>query len=86
MSQKLSVDGFKWRKDKFRFGEEFMQIYEEESDKRCMLISSVNTKYLRATQLHSDLPFLPKRLKNVKSSCLICMARKKYVIQIKALK
>ena len=33
MSQKLPVDGFKWRKDLFRFNEEFIENYDEDSDK-----------------------------------------------------
>ena len=33
VSQKMSVDGFKWRKDKLLFGQEFMQNYDEDCDK-----------------------------------------------------
>ena len=33
MSQKLPVDGFKRRKDLFRFNEEFIENYDEDSDK-----------------------------------------------------
>ena len=33
MSQKLPVDGFQRRKDKFMFDEEFIQNYESDSDK-----------------------------------------------------
>ena len=33
MSQKLPVDSFKWRKDLFRFNEEFIENYDEDSDK-----------------------------------------------------
>ena len=33
MSQKLPVDGFKWRKDLFRFNEEFIENYDEDNDK-----------------------------------------------------
>ena len=33
MPQKLPVDGFKWRKDLFRFNEEFIENYDEDSDK-----------------------------------------------------
>ena len=32
MSQKLSVDGFKCRKDKVRSDEEFIKNYDEDSD------------------------------------------------------
>ena len=34
MSQKMSAYGFKWRQDLFRFDEEFIQKYDEHSDKR----------------------------------------------------
>ena len=37
MSRNLLVDGFKWRKDKFIFDEEFMQNYDKDSDKRYIL-------------------------------------------------
>ena len=33
MSQKLPVDSFEWKKDKFTFDKEFTQNYNEKSDK-----------------------------------------------------
>ena len=36
-SQKLPAYGFKWRKDLFRFDKEFIQSYDEDSDKGYIL-------------------------------------------------
>ena len=33
MSQKLPVSGFKWKKYMLKFNEEFIKIYDEDSDK-----------------------------------------------------
>ena len=33
VSQKLPVDGFKWRNDKFNFYKDFIQSYDEISNK-----------------------------------------------------
>ena len=45
MLKKLPVDGFEWRKGKFRFHEEFIQEFDEDSDKRYVL--EVGVKYPR---------------------------------------
>lgn len=34
MSQKMSVDGFKWKKNKCRFPQTFIQYYDDGNDKR----------------------------------------------------
>ena len=39
MSQKLSVDSFKWRKDLFRFDEKFIREYDEYSDEEFICYS-----------------------------------------------
>ena len=33
MSQKLYVDGFKWKQKKFRFTQKFIQNYDDDSNK-----------------------------------------------------
>ena len=43
MLKKLPVDGFKWRKDKVRFYEEFIQDFDEDSDRGYVL--EVGVKY-----------------------------------------
>ena len=45
MSQKLPVDGFKWKKNMLKFNEEFIKNYDEDSDKRYVL--EVDVEYLK---------------------------------------
>ena len=85
MSQKLPVNGFKWVNNEIN--EEFIKNYDENSDKEYIL--EVDIKYPRKLHdLHSDLPFLPKRMKIDKCKKLVCNLRnkKKYVVHIKSLK
>ena len=70
MSQKLPVNGFKWVKNTSKIDEEFTKNYDEDSDKRYIL--EVDVKYPRKLHdLHSDLPFLPKRMKIDKCKKLV---------------
>ena len=58
MSQELSVDGFKWRNDTFQ--EEFIQSYDENSDKLCIL--KVDVECLKdLKKVHSDLTILTRK-------------------------
>ena len=85
MSQKLPVNGFKWVNNEIN--EEFIKNFDENSDKGYIL--EVDVKYPRKLHdLHSDLPFLPKRMKIDKCKKLVCDLhnKKKYVIHIKSLK
>ena len=62
MSQKLLVNNFKWVEDISRINEEFIKNYNENSNKGYIL--EVDVKYPKKLHdLHSDLPFLPKRMK-----------------------
>ena len=62
MSQKLPVNEFKWLKDTSEINEEFIKNYDENNDKGYIL--EVDVKYPRKLHdIHSDLPFLPKRMK-----------------------
>ena len=79
MSQKLPINGFKWVKNTSQIDEKFIKNYDEDSDKG--YIFEVDVKYPRRLHdLHSHLPFLPKRMKyiltNVRSSCVIYVIRK----------
>ena len=87
MSQKVPVNGFKWLEDTSEINEEFIKNYDENNDKGYIL--EVDVKYPRKLHdIHSDLPFLPKRMKIDKCKKLVCnlLNKKKYVAHIKSLK
>ena len=70
MYQKLPVDGFKW-KNISKFDKQFIKNYDGNSDRR--YIFEVNVEYLKDSHdLHSDLPFLPERMKINKCDKLVC--------------
>ena len=87
MSQKLPVNSFKSIEDISEINEEFAKNYNEDSDTG--YIFEVDVKYPRKLHdLHSDLPFLPKRMKIDKCKKLVCnlLDKKTYVVHIKSLK
>ena len=89
MSQKLPVRNFKWieKGDISKFNEVFIKNYDENSDKG--YIFEVDVKYPeKIRMLHSDLAFLPERMKINKCTKLTCTIqnKKNYVIHIRALK
>ena len=70
-----------------KFNEYFIKNYDEESDEGYILEVDVEcSKNLH--DLHSDLPFLPERMKINKSNKLVCNLYDKnnYVIHIRFLK
>ena len=70
MSQKLPVNGFKWVENTSRINEEFIKNYNENSNKGYIL--EVDAKYPKKLHdLHSDLPFLPRRMKINKCEKLV---------------
>ena len=87
MSQKLPVNGFKWI-DSNEINEEFIKNYNENNKKGYIL--EVEVKYPKKLHgSHSDLPFLPRRMKIDKCKKLACnlqKKKKKYVVLIKSLK
>ena len=86
MSQKLPVNDFKWLEDTSEINEEFIKNYDENNDKGYIL--EVDVKYPKKLHdIHSDLPFLPKRMKINKCKKLVCslLNRNKYVVHIKSL-
>ena len=87
MSQKLPVYGFKWINDVTRIDEQFIQNYDEDSDKEYIIEVEV-TYPKKLHDLHSDLPFLPERMNIDKCKKLVCNLRnkKKYVVHIRSLK
>ena len=83
---KITCKGFKWINDVSEIDEEFIKNYDGNSDKGYVL--EVDVKYPRKLHdLHSDLPFLPKRMKIYKCKKLVCNLRnkKKYVVYIRSL-
>ena len=70
MSKKFPVDGFKWVDDLSMFTEDFIKSYDEEGNIGYLLVVDVEyPKTLR--MLHSDLTFLPDRMKINKVKKLI---------------
>ena len=87
MSQKLPKNNFKWVEDTSIINEEFIKNYNENSYKGYIL--EVDVKYRKELHdLHSDLPFLPKKMKIDKCKKLVCdlLNKKKYIVHIKSLK
>ena len=87
MSEKLPVNNFKWINDLSIFTEGFIKNYNINSDIGYIL--EVDVEYPKNLhKLHSDLPFLPERMKINKCSKLTCTVQNKenYVIHIRALK
>ena len=87
LNKKLPVDGFKWVDDLSLFTEDFIKRYDEQGDVGYLLVVDIEyPKTLR--MLHSDLPFLPDRMKVNKVKKLVCNVTDKenYSIHIVALK
>ena len=71
MFQKLPVNNSKWIKDTSKINEEFIKNYNENSYKGYIL--ELDVKYPKKLHdLHSDLPFLPRRIKTDKCKKLVC--------------
>ena len=87
ISQKLSVNGFKWVNNLSEFNEDFIKNYDENKDKGYFL--EVDEEYSKKLfNSHKDLLFLPERKKVEKVEKLICSIedKEKYVIHKRALK
>ena len=88
MSEKLPINGFKWVNDISRINKEFVKsYYKKNSDKGYTLEADVDYPS-KLHKLHSDIPFLPERMKIDKTQKLVCDLRdkKKYVVHISILK
>ena len=88
MSEKLPINGFKWVNDIFGINEKLVKSYDKKnSDKGYIL--EVDVDYpSKLHKLHSDMPFLPERMKINKTQKLVCNLhdKKKYVVHINILK
>ena len=87
MSQKLPVNNFKWVEDVSRINEEFIKNYNENGSKGYILEVDVKCPK-KLHDLHSNLSFLPRRMKIDKCKKLVCNLQNeiKYVVHIKSLK
>ena len=71
MSEALPVDDFDQIKDVSKIDEDFLKSYDKDSDK--VYILEVDVKYPKNVHdLHSNLPFLPERMKIDKCNKLVC--------------
>ena len=87
MSQKLPVDGFKWKESISKFNEDFIKNYDEDSNKGYIL--EVDVEYPKNVHdLHSDLPFLPEKMIINKCGKLVCNLydNNNYAVHIRSLK
>ena len=89
MSRKLPVRNFEWieKDDTSKFDEEFVKNYDENSDIEYLL--EVDVEYpIHIRAQHSDLPFLPERMKINECTKRVCTTKDKenYVVHISALK
>ena len=84
MIQPLPVDGFKFVKNVSKIDEDFIKNYDKNSDQGHIL--DVDVEYPENLHdLHSDLPFLPERMKIGKCKKLVCSLydKKSYVVHIR---
>ena len=87
MLQKLPVDGFTWVQNTFKFNKNFIKRNNKDNDEGYFLEADV--QYPEKLQdLHSDLPFLPEKMKIEKGEQLVANLQdtEKYAIRIRHLK
>ena len=85
--QPLPVDSFGWVKNVSKINEDFIKNYDEDSAQEYIL--EVDVEYPKTLHdIHSDLPFLSKRMKIDKCGKLACNLydRSSDVVYIKSLK
>ena len=71
MCKKLPVSDFKYIDDISIFTKDFIKNYDEDNDKGYIFV--VNVEYPRNLyKLHSDLPYLPERMKVGNCTKLVC--------------
>ena len=71
ISQTLPVDGLKWKKNKSKFTQNFIQYYNDDSNKG--YVSEIDVSYPKRLQKSdSDLSFTPERMKIDKCQKLVC--------------
>ena len=72
MSQKLPINGFKWVNDISGINETFAKSYNKKNSDKSYILE-VDVDYpSKLHKLHSDMPFLPERMKINKTQKLVC--------------
>ena len=87
MCQKLPMKNFEWCKDLRYFNKKFIKNYDEDSSEKRYILE-VDVEYPKKLQdEHSDLPFLPEKIKTNKKTKLTCnfSDKTRYVVHIKLL-
>ena len=86
MSQKLSLNGFKWKRYVFKYDENFTKNYNEDGNKGYVL--EVDVEYPKnLLNLKSDLTFLPeKKIKKCSKLVFNINDKENYVVRIRTLK
>ena len=88
MSEKLPINGFKWVNDILGINKKFVKSYDKKNSGKGYILE-VDVDYpSKLHKLHSDIPFLPEKMKIDKTQKLACNLRdkKKYVVHISILK
>ena len=88
MSEKLPINGFKWVNDISGINKKFVTSYDKKNSDRGYILE-VDVDYpSKLHKLHSDMPFLPEKMKIDKTQKLVCNLhdKKKYVVHISILK
>ena len=88
MSEKLPINGFKWVNDISGINEKFVKSYDKKNIGKGYILE-VDVDYpSKLHKLHSDMPFLPEKMKIDKTQKLVCNLhdKKKYVVHISILK
>ena len=86
-SSRLPVDDFKWVEKAYQFNEDFLKIYNEDSD--LGHFTEVDVQYPENLhKLYNNLPFLPERINIEKIEKLSAKLydKEEYVIHIRNLK
>ena len=87
MCKKLPVDDFEWVDDLSICTKDFIKNYDEEDDIGYLFV--VDVEYPKNLHKpHSDLPFLPERIKIDKCTKLVCNMydKENYLVHVLALK
>ena len=88
MSEKLPINGFKWVNDISGTNKKFIKSYDKKNSHKGYILE-VDVDYpSKLHRLHSDIPFLPEKMKIDKTQKLVCNLhdKKKYVVHISMLK